>query len=145
LRALRFDASSPILERRLARDPAFFVEILSLSFKPKSGEIEREIDPRVAQNAYRLLQDWKQVPGSDELGGHIDEDRLRAWTSEARRLLVEANRETIGEQYIGKILAHASVDADGTWPPLAVRNMIEESASRELETGLHIGDTASVA
>jgi hypothetical protein len=140
LPALPFDANIPILERRLARDPAFFVEILSLSFKPRSGDVERDVHPRVAQNAYRLLRDWKQIPGSDEPGGHVDEDQLRAWLAEVRRLLAEADREVIGEQQIGQVFAHAPVDdEDGTWPPLAVRNVIEERASTDLELGFHLG------
>lgn len=139
LPALRFDARSPVLERRLARDPAFFVEILSLNFKPRSGEVDHEIDPRVAQNAFRLLHEWKQVPGSDEPGGPIDEERLRAWMAEARRLLIEADREVIGEQQIGQILAHARCDDDGTWPPLPVRNAIEENGSSHLEKGFVVG------
>lgn len=139
LPALRFDASSPILERRLAHDPEFFVEVLSLCFKPRSGEMEREVLPEVSKNAYCLLHDWKLVPGSDEPGGEITEDRLRAWVAETRQLLIEADREIIGEQYIGKVLAHSPNDEDGTWPALAVRNLIEESSSQHLEKGFHMG------
>jgi hypothetical protein len=80
LPALRFDARSPVLERRLSRDPAFFVEILSLNFKPKSGQVDLEVDPRVAQNAFRLLHEWKQVPGSDEPGAKSKRrDCERGW------------------------------------------------------------------
>ena len=88
----------------------------------------------MAKNACRLLDDWRQIPGSDEPGGPIDEPRLQAWIAEARRLLAEADREARGEQYIGQVLAHAWGDDDGTWPPLAVRNVIE-NASSDLETG----------
>jgi benzoyl-CoA reductase/2-hydroxyglutaryl-CoA dehydratase subunit BcrC/BadD/HgdB len=59
--------------------------------------------------------------------------------TEARRLLVEADREAVGESHIGKVFAHARVDEDGTWPTLPVRNMIEEIGSTHLESGLCTG------
>lgn len=133
------EASAPILERRLAHDPSFFVEILSLCFQPETREDEREVQPQVAQNAFRLLLDWKQIPGSEEPGGEVDEARLRAWITEVRQLLIEADREAVGEGYIGKVFAHGRTDEDGTWPTLPVRNMIEEIGSTHLESGLRTG------
>jgi hypothetical protein len=139
LPAIGVEESAPILERRLARDPAFFVEIVSLCFEPDSWEPGQDIHPQVAQNAFRLLLDWRQVPGSEESGGDVDESRLRDWMTEARRLLLAANRLDVGESRIGQVLAHARIDDDGTWPSLPVRNMIEEYASTHLESGFEIG------
>lgn len=130
--------TSPILSRKLSRDPAFFVEIVSLCYKPHGSDRDSEIAPHVAQNAYRLLEHWNQPPGSDEPGGVIDGKRLDAWVDEARRLLGEADRAEIGEHLIGNILAHSPQDEDGAWPPRAVRDLIEKSASAKLESGVRI-------
>src|SRR6266705_943655 len=59
LPARGFQEGSPVLERRLARDPAFFLEIMSLCFRRQDGTTEQEIPEGVASNAYRLLKDWK--------------------------------------------------------------------------------------
>jgi hypothetical protein len=128
--------TSPALQRKLSRDPAFFVEIVSLCYKPRRADQANQVAPHVAQNAYRLLDSWTQVPGSDEPGGPIDAERLDTWVAEARRLLQEADRAEIGEHVMGGVLAHAPQDADGTWPPRAVRDLMEQSASTKLESGL---------
>lgn len=39
------------------------------------------------------------------------------------------------------MLAHSPADADGTWPCAAVRDVIEITRSRNLETGLSVGVT----
>jgi hypothetical protein len=46
LPAIGVQASSPILERRLARSPEFFVGLLSLCFKPKTEGMENEVSPK---------------------------------------------------------------------------------------------------
>jgi hypothetical protein len=37
------------------------------------------------------------------------------------------------------VLAHAPPDSDGVWPHTGVRDVIEETESRHLESGLHAG------
>lgn len=135
LPAISFDARSPILERKLSRDPRFFVEILSLCFKPRRAEEAPKVSSRVAENAFRLLREWKIVPGTSDRGAEVDEKSLREWVYEARRLLEEADRAEIGDIYIGQVFAHAREDLDGTWPTVAVRNVIESLASTEIEDG----------
>jgi hypothetical protein len=134
--ALGYDASSPTLERSLAREPAFFVELLSMCFKRKDGTSEMGLSPEMAQNAYRLLHDWRVVPGSDGPGSEVDSEKLNEWLDEARRLVAEADRAEIGDLCIGQIFAHATEDADGTWPPLPVREAIERLRVDEIDRGV---------
>jgi len=133
--ALGYGAQSPVLEQRLGRDPAFFVQILSLVYKRADGTKKEVVRPEIAQNAFHLLQEWRVVPGSSKRGGPIDEGRLREWLSEVRRLLREANREDIGLHEIGKVFAYSSDESDGTWPTLPVRNAIESLASDDVDAG----------
>jgi hypothetical protein len=134
-----FDERSPVLERRLARDPAFFLEIMSLCFRPKGGEMEKEVPDTVASNAYRLLDRWRIVPGSDTEGGEVDESALMEWVIKARELAAKRNRSDITDIYIGQVFAHAREDPDGTWPTLPVRNVIEKIASAKVEEGFTTG------
>ena len=137
LPARGFQARSPVLERQLSRDPGFFVEILSLCFRPRNDE-GTETDPvpeHVANNAYRLLQEWKIVPGSADRMAEVNEAELMAWTTRARELLAAADRTAIGDIYIGHVYAHTRQDDDGTWPTRPVRNAIERFASTEIEDG----------
>jgi len=136
--ALRFDAHSPVLERKLAREPGFFVEVMSLVYKPHNTEPEREVPANAAANAYRLLDDWDVVPGSEQPGSSVDEDRLNAWVDEALALLEAADRYDIGLDQIGKIMAKAGGDGDGTWPTRPVRDVIERIGRSELDDGFRV-------
>jgi hypothetical protein len=139
LPARGFDERSPVLERRLARDPVFFLEIISLCFRPKGGQMEKEVPETVASNAYRLLDRWRIVPGSVTEGGEVDETTLTEWVFKARELAAKRNRSDVTDIHIGQVFAHAKQDPDDTWPTLPVRNIIEEIASAKVEEGFVIG------
>jgi hypothetical protein len=136
---LGFGARSPVLERKLARDPGFFIQILAMCFRRRDhAEESVKISKEQAQNAYRLLDEWRVVPGSREPHGEVDAEWLAAWIEEARRRAVEADRSIIADLYIGHIFAHAREDVDGTWPTLAVREQIEKLASDKVDEGFRV-------
>lgn len=136
LPALSFDARSPTLERRLSREPAFFIEVLSFAYRPRDGEpAEPEVPENVARNAYHLLDEWSLLPGSEKPGDPPDADELNRWIDEARELARAAHRRQVADVTIGKLLAHSQSGPDDPWPPEAVRNAIERIASPELEDG----------
>jgi hypothetical protein len=136
LPALGFDARSPVLERRLARDPAFFVEILSLVYRPRGdGREGADVPEHVASNAYRLLDEWQILPGSSDRMGEVDAEELNEWVETARDRAGEVGRGEIADVQIGKVLAHARGDDDDTWPTKPVRDLIERISNSELEDG----------
>lgn len=135
LPAREFDAQSPALERLLARDPAFFVDLVSLIYKPHGDDQPRIVDANVARNAYRLLNEWSVTPGTTE-DGTVDQQALEAWVTEARQRLIELKRREVGDLQIGRVLARAPEDPDGTWPTRPVRTLIERVASTDIESGL---------
>lgn len=136
--ALGFDARTPVLERRLARDPEFFVEVLSLIYRPKGGDDRDEVPEHVASNAWRLLNEWKVIPGSDERQGEVDEQGLTDWIGKVQELLRDADRWEIGHVYIGHVFAHSREDEDETWPTRPVRDAIERLANTDVEDGLAV-------
>jgi hypothetical protein len=79
----------------------------------------------------------KSLPGFTEAGQ--DTEFLRRWITEARELARDADRVVIADQQIGQMLGYAPADAeDGSWPLKAVRDVIEEFASDEIEKGICI-------
>lgn len=59
---------------------------------------------------------------------------MKAWTTKALALAEEAGRFDVAAIEIGKLLAYAPTDADdGVWPDTAVRELVEELKSPELE------------
>jgi hypothetical protein len=138
LPALGHEPHGLFLERKLARDPAFFAEVLSLCFRPKASKEDPEVPQNVAANAYRLLRSWETLPGAAGRGEPVDLDALNAWYTTSERLLVQADRLDIGQQVIGQVLAHAPADEDGLWPCQPVRSFIEQVESEHIEKGFQI-------
>lgn len=141
LPALHYESQAPSLQRLLARDPASFVQVIELAFKPANSEARsepRDVDRNMASNAYRLLREWQVVPGTSD-DGIVDAAALQAWLEEVRALLRQADRLEIGELQIGEVLAHAPTDPDGTFPSRPVRDVLEVAPNDLLERGFTIG------
>jgi hypothetical protein len=130
------------LERLLARNPRTFVELVELVFRRAHADVDDETrsrnNPTLASNAYRLLREWRIVPGTRD-DGTVDGSALNDWLDEARTMLAESDRIDVGELQIGEVLAHAPEDPDGTFPTLPVRDVIESGPNERLERGFAIG------
>jgi hypothetical protein len=136
---LEHQATSLTLHKLLVEQPELYISVICDIFRPASGQASEptpEIQAR-ASAAYRLLSSLELVPGAAE--GHVEIEALRSWVQAVRRLGEEADRVAITDQYVGHVLAHAPMDStDGAWPDRAVRDVIEEARSAELETGIMI-------
>ena len=130
-----------VLHRAMSKDPAFFVQVLSATCVPHSASAEdrsqiSEEAKAIASHAFRLLQSWNIVPGTT--GTNIDALALTSWVREAHRLVQQADREAVGDQYIGHALSFSNAASDGIWPDLPVRNIVEEMNNRNIEKGMLI-------
>lgn len=115
-----------MLYRALSESPQFFVQVLSMVFRGEGdapSEPDEEASAR-AMNAYRLLNGWNLLPGTDT-NGDVDVERLQSWVSEVRRIAAEARRAVIADLRIGEVLARSPVGSDGIWPHEAVRDLLE--------------------
>jgi hypothetical protein len=152
LPALGHEANPPTLGSYLASDPSFFVEIVSTVYRPRPQEATgtseappeesvpakpTEQEQARAQNAYRLLSEWRVLPGRRE-DGTVDREALGGWVTESRRELKRRQRLTVGDVHIGMVLASCPADPDGAWPCEEVRDLLEALQSREVEDGLRM-------
>jgi hypothetical protein len=141
LPALGHEPDVPALHGAMANDPSFFVEIVKTVYRPRArddngtGEEPSENRKRLAANGYELLSSWSRVPGLAE-DGTLDAAALQEWTREVVRLLEEADRLEVGLLHVGRMLASSPPDSDGNWPGEAVRDLLEELQSEQLEEGL---------
>lgn len=138
------DETRPInLERRIAQQPELFVHAIAFAFKRDDGgkdppELQIQDDEQRsnrASAAYRLLEKVRQIPG-ESVNGEIDKEKLTKWIEEVRSACGSLARQDIGDQRIGKLLSHAPSDADGVWPGLTVRDVLEQVANEHIELGL---------
>jgi len=136
----------PNLESHIAQSPALFVQVAALVYKrsdegedPPEWRIENpEQRAAVASATYRLLDQLKKIPGTDE-NGKIEVPTLTAWLAEVRRLFREYARSNIGDHCLGQLLAKAPMSDNGIWPCEAVCEAMEEIASPKIGEGFHIG------
>lgn len=128
----------------LAKDPAFFVEMLSLVYRQAVESPEAEPEEMTRQDemraavAFRVLDSWNILPGSQD-DHEVDATELRNWVGSARSSLGEAGLTAKGLEVIGGLFSHSPYDADGTWPIVAVREIIQELDCRDLERGFVVG------
>jgi hypothetical protein len=131
------------LDRYLAQSPAFFVQVVADVFRPASKRNDPKTSPTSeeqarAQVGITLLESFSRVPGQS--GNDIDGPALNRWVQEARTIAKEQDRAEIAEQYIGKLLTHASADPeDNVWPHKAIREGLEKWKAAQIEKGIYIG------
>ena len=137
---LEHDARPLALHNLLAKQPAFFVEVLSHVFRGKNDPSDKEPTEQQkvrAGHSYRLLASFRTVPGCDNQA--INGNFLNDWVDGVRDEATKAGLSEIADQYIGHILAHAPSDsADRFWPAAPICTLIERLSSKEVETGIRI-------
>ena len=114
-----FSEGSPItLQKRLAADPEFFAQIVSLVFRSKEDNQDDSIPDKrrrnLARNAYTLLTEWKRCPGTD-VDGNFYVEAFQTWLAEVRRITEETGHGEVAQNQIGHVLTHAPPNPGGLW------------------------------
>lgn len=127
------------IEAVMAADPTVYHRILREVFADERAQpIELNESEKIsARVSYSLLSHFSLVPGTTSDG--IDPATLGSWIRTVRHLGADTGRAAVTDNYVGRLLAHAPIDADGGWPHRAVRDQIELLCSDELERGLKLG------
>jgi len=139
LSRVEFGYRPPTLDRALATSPELFVEVLATVYRRKgddSASEPTEEQKARAQPGFELLFRWATLPGIQETT--LDEEELRTWVYRVRDLANQQGLAEIADSHIGQILAHSPDGTDGLWPHEVVRQLIEEMASEEVESGFAI-------
>ncbi|MHC4638382.1 MAG: hypothetical protein ACYTBV_12930 [Planctomycetota bacterium] len=142
------------LQGAINNDPKLFIDILKLVYRGKNEEPKEYSDQEKAraEQASRLLRQWKTIPGLIEQHiekekhdgdisfseGRVDSEKLFGWVNEARRLAEECDRLEICDIQLGNVLAYSPRDPKGNWPCEAVCDLIEKLANNDLEHGIEV-------
>lgn len=144
LKIFRFENLTPrYLLKSVSEDPNFFAQLIIWVFRRNDGiedlneDITEDQVKQRAEIAWELLDTLSIMPGSE--GVNIDSNRLNDWVDQARNILKNVGRESIGDDKIGNYLSRCPVGNDGIWPHESVRSVIERIKSKELESALCCG------
>ena len=125
------------------KDAKLFVDMISLAVFPehrdrKADEIQRsdQMSHSLAKNSYCLLSSFAKLEFKKDLD--IDTQALTAWVTEARELLVRADRVTVGENYIGQLLTSLPVESGEFRPTVTVRDLLEQIKCSNIEQGVYM-------
>lgn len=129
----------PRIYRALATDPDFFIQLLRLVYRRSDGMEDAEGTPEVAKSAWRVLHDWRRIPGADD-DGVINAAVFNDWIDRALTAAAQCDRSAIAQSVIGGVLAHAPVDpVDGLWPVAVLRDVLDRPNLDSLRNGLNCG------
>jgi hypothetical protein len=133
-----------VFHRLLAHEPGLFAQLVGLIYRSHNPVKENddsapdELTRRRATQAARLLLEWRDIPGRWD-NGPLDSSELRRWVQSVREQLRSTGHLQTGDRQIGELLARVPPGTDGSWPHEAVRELIEECQSQDLDDGLFLG------
>ncbi len=131
-------ATPKLLWQRLAEDPAFFCEVIRVVFLSKkeerSAETITEERKNIATNAYRLLSEWRRLPGMREDGSY-DGDALKTWVDAVRKECTESGHLEIAMTIIGHVLIYVPANPDGLWIHVSAAEVLNAKDAQDIRDG----------
>lgn len=135
-------AKPKTLEARLATDPDFFCEVIQLSYRStlESGETKRADDSAadMALNAYRLLNEWKVLPGTQP-DGSFSATNFESWLSRIREVCGASGHLEVALREIGQVLVYSPSDPNGLWLHETIASALNARDAEEMRKGLYTG------
>lgn len=138
----RFSGASPkFLERRLANEPVFFHDVITVCFRSER-DVDKGIEPEPdkkarAEQTYRLLDNWSTPPGTTR-GQKLDEEVFAKWFAEVQRLCEGSGHWAIAQQMIGKSLMYDPAGLVGILNLPVVAKTLDEPEHDHVRRGLQL-------
>jgi hypothetical protein len=129
------------LERRLAEDPVFFCEAISLAFRSEIEKISQEELTQerrnLATHVYRLLHNWRTPPGT-QADGSFNQDAMAIWIKTVKESCQQSGHLRIALDQIGKVFAHAPADPSGLWIHKAIADLLNQKDSENMRSAFTV-------
>jgi len=127
-----------LLEKHLSQKPDFFMEIIQLAYfskyDVKSEEEEDKQTRNLADNAWKLLNEWKHPPGKMD-DGSFSVDVLKKWIDEVKTKAIESDHYDIAMNHLGHVLFYAGTDQNGLWIQRPVAEILDEKDNDYIRQG----------
>lgn len=136
---IREEGAEPkTLEQAMAKDPRFFCEIIRIVFRSKKEESRdrsrTDLERNNAQNAFRLLHNWRTVPGTQS-DGTFNDEAFMTWILDAKRMSAESGHLDVAMGQVGEVLASAPTDPDGLWINRTVARALDDKDAAKMRSG----------
>ncbi|MCE7738087.1 MAG: hypothetical protein GPJ50_01800, partial [Candidatus Heimdallarchaeota archaeon] len=136
------NAEPKLLENKLVSDPAFFCEVIRLVFRSnKDRKKKKEVSKdkkALAENAFRLLNEWHTPPGTDT-EKIFSEKLFIQWIDHVVESCKESGHLDIALQQIGNVLIYSPSDPDGLWINKIIAEVLNKKEFKNMRIGYHLG------
>ncbi|PUB12520.1 hypothetical protein [Paenisporosarcina sp. OV554] len=138
----KYNGASPkYLENRLATDSSFFSEVISLVYRSKTDE-KPDFEPTehqqaLAENAYRLLDEWKTPPFIKN-DGSFSADNFRDWLELTKVKCKDSGHLEVALSHIGRVLFYSPTDPNGLWINQTVAEALNSRDSEKMRNGFRL-------
>jgi hypothetical protein len=88
----------------------------------------------VARNVWRLLHEWKTVPGT-LFDGSFDATKFESWLGQVKKLALESGHIEVAMIRVGEVLYYAPTDPGGLWIHRAVASALNRSDAEDMRRG----------
>ena len=142
LRLLNYHTSPKTLVNRLSSHPDFFCEVIRLIYRSKketeSAKEFSEQDKTIAENAYKLLNQWKTPPGMQSDDQFLPE-KFEKWLNKTKEACDESGHLEVALLNIGKVLIYVPSDPDGLWIHRTVASALNVKDAAKMRDGFWTG------
>ena len=126
------------IEKKLSEEPQVFNDIICFAYKAHNDNTNKENgNEKLALNAYRLLDIWKLVPGTDDKG-FIDKAKLCTWFKKMKKLAEATDRLEVSLLNFGQVLYHSPKDKDDFWIDRNVAEILNEDGNETIRKGFSL-------
>lgn len=133
------EAKPKNLLAEMLSDPVLFMDCVCLVYRRRNAPTE-PVDQTLkaaAETAWNVLHDGRGVPGIRD--GSVDRTAFEHWVTSVRKIARKQDRAEVTDILIGQWLSKAPTDADGTWPSLVVRDLLDRDDGDRLRNGFSTG------
>ncbi|MFC3651307.1 hypothetical protein ACFONN_07115 [Dyella humi] len=131
-------ASPKLLERKLASDPDLFCKAIQMVFhrddSKQDGKQPSEEEREKATNVWRLLRNWRIVPGTKD-DGSVDGTNFNAWLHQVIDSCKESGHLSSALHAVGFVLIHSPEDESGLWIKREVASALNRDDAEVMRRG----------
>ena len=112
------------MQKHMKTDPHVYAYLVDIMYKKDHTE---KLDPekqKCAGRMYGLFREIHFCPA--EKKGQVDYDDLKQWVDQFKKILKEQDQLSLWDTVLGNLFPYSPVDEDGYMPCKAVRQIIEE-------------------